>query len=87
MSSDPQRPHLATISHDGRFWDVYLEVEVTTDGQARGRLAFSAAGDPEAQPIRTADIFIESTPDAILSRAREFKSHQLLGLLRSALPD
>lgn len=81
--------HLATVSHDGRFWDAYLELE---DGQTqgapmRGRIAFSAAGDAATDPVRTAPIFIEDTPQQLLARARELKTHQLVALLRSALPE
>lgn len=81
--------HLATLSHDGRFWDAYLELEDPHAHGApmRGRIVFSAAGEPEAEPVRTAPIFIEDTPQELLARARELKTHQLLALLRSALPD
>lgn len=80
--------HLATISFDGRFWDVYLELEETQspESRARGRIAFSAA-DEGAGPVRTATIFIEETAQAVLHRARDFKTHQLVALLRSALPE
>ena len=81
--------HLATISHDGRFWDAYLELD---EGQAhnapaRGRIAFSAAGEGEAEPIRTATIFVEDSGQEVLARARDFKTHQLVALLRSSIPD
>ena len=80
--------HLATVSHDGRFWDAYLELEEpkTPDGPARGKIAFSAADEGEREPVRTTTIFIEDSPQEVLSRARDFKTHQLLALLRSALP-
>lgn len=80
--------HLATISYDGRFWDAYLElVESQGPGQpARGRIAFSAADAGEVEPVRTTTIFIEDTPQEVVVRAREFKTHQLVALLRSAIP-
>ncbi|MFO7893391.1 MAG: hypothetical protein R6U63_06655 [Longimicrobiales bacterium] len=80
--------HLATISYDGRFWDAYLElVETQGRGQpARGRIAFSAADAGDAEPVRTTTIFIEDTPQEVVVRAREFKTHQLVALLRSAIP-
>lgn len=80
--------HLATISYDGRFWDAYLElVESHGSGQpVRGRIAFSAADAGDAEPVRTTTIFIEDTPQEVVLRAREFKTHQLVALLRSATP-
>ncbi len=80
--------HLATVSHDGRFWDVYLEVEEPEHrgGSARGRLAFSAADeDQDREPVRTTAIFIEPSQDEVLRKAREFDTHELVGLLRSVL--
>lgn len=80
--------HLATISWDGRFWDAYLELmEAAGPSQpARGRIAFSAADAGDAEPVRTTTIFIEDTAQEVLARAREFKTHQLVALLRSATP-
>lgn len=80
--------HLATVSFDGRFWDAYLElVEAQGPNQpARGRIAFSAADAGDAEPVRTATIFVENTAQEVLARAREFKTHQLTALLRSAEP-
>lgn len=80
--------HLATVSHDGRFWDAYLELEEpqTHDAPARGRIAFSAADAGELEPVRTTTIFIEDTPQDVVTRARDFKTHQLVALLRSCMP-
>ena len=89
MRRDPRNSHhLATLSHAGRFWDAYLELEEQQGGgPARGRIAFSPAGEVDAAPVRTATIFLEDTPQAVLTRARDFKTHQLVGLLRSCAPD
>ena len=89
MRRDPRNSHhLATVSHDGRFWDAYLELEEAQGpgGPARGRIAFSPAGEAEAAPVRTATIFLEDSPQSVLARARDFKTHQLVGLLRSCVP-
>jgi hypothetical protein len=90
MKRDPRNTHhLATLSHGGLFWDAYLELE-DAGGPAdpvRGRIAFSAAGDDAAETVRTATIFLEESPQAVLTRAREFKTHQLVALLRSCLPE
>jgi hypothetical protein len=79
--------HLATVSYDGRFWDAYLELVETQGPQpARGRIAFSAPDLGDVEPVRTTTIFIEDTPQEVVVRAREFKTHQLVALLRSAIP-
>jgi hypothetical protein len=88
MRRDPRNTHhLATISHEGLFWDAYLELDESQGYPVRGWIAFSAAGDPGIEPVRTATIFIEDTPQAVLARARDFKTHQLVALLRSSAPD
>lgn len=89
QSSDPASSgqHIATISHEGRFWDVYLDFE---DDPARpeiyrGLLAFSAAdAGEEEEPIRTAPIIIENSYEEAVRKARSFEDHQLKGFLRSA---
>jgi hypothetical protein len=89
MRRDPRNSHhLATISHEGLFWDAYLEFEDAQDrGEpVRGRIAFSAAGGQEQEPVRTATIFLEDSAHDVLARAREFKTHQLVALLRSCAP-
>lgn len=81
--------HLTTISHEGRFWDVY--VEVADDGarpdRCRGRFLFSLAGDGDGiDPVRTGVILIEDSWIRLMERARDFDGRQLEALLRSALP-
>ena len=90
MRRDPRNSHhLATISFDGRFWDAYLELEETQGpaGPARGRIAFSAADAGDRDPVRTTTIFIEDSGQEVLARARDFKTHQLVALLRSSVPE
>lgn len=88
MRRDPRNSHhLGTISHDGLFWDAYLDIEEPQDYPVRGRISFSAAGEPGRSPVRTATIFLEESAQAVLGRAREFKTHQLVALLRSCVPD
>lgn len=84
----PRTQHLATLTHEGRFWDVYLELDEPQTGTAiRGRLAFSPGDGQESDaPLRTAPIFIEDTPEAAIARARALREHHLLSLLRSCLP-
>lgn len=85
--------HMATLTHEGRFWDVYLELQEPqgpSDRYYRGRLRFSAPGNPVdgagGQDVYTAYIFLEESPDELIARARSFHNEQLLGLLRSCLP-
>jgi len=98
MSHDPSHPsgsgavsgqHLATISHEGQFWDVFLELDGDPRymGSCRGMLAFSPAGSRgEEGVVRTAAILIENSWEEVADKARSFESRQLESLLRSALP-
>ena len=99
MEEDPQvtgapqpypTQHLATIGHEGRFWEVYMELEddPSRDTSCRGRLRFDAADTNEGEPVvRTATIIIEPSYEEAMRKARSFPDHQLVALLRLALPD
>jgi hypothetical protein len=81
--------HLATVSHDGRFWDVYLEFEddPRRPDAYRGVLAFSPADRNEGEEtIRTIPVIIESSYEDAVRRARGLENHQLVAFLRSLLP-
>ena len=89
-SSPSPGQHLGMVSHQGRFWDVYLEVEddPRRPGTSRGRLCFSPSDLNEGEePVRTATIIIEPSYEEAVRKARGFEDHQLVGLLRSAQPD
>ncbi len=82
--------HLATVSHEGRFWEVHMEFEddPSWGGASRARLRFEPADVNEGEvPVHTATIIIEPTYEEAMRRARSFPDHQLVALLRSALPD
>ena len=82
--------HLTTISYDGNFWDVYLEFQddPRIPTSYRGLLCFSpAASTGAASAWRTTTILIESSHEAVVSKARAFEDFQLQSLLRSVLPD
>lgn len=82
--------HLATISYEGRFWDVFLEFDddPRRPGVYRALLCFSPSDlNTGEKPARTATIIVESSYDDALSKAKSFEEHQLVGLLRSTLPD
>ena len=95
--TDPPRPpppsngqHLATISHDGRFWEVYLEFsdDPRRPSSYRGLLCFSLAhNEGEEAARRTTTIIIEDSYEEAVRKARAFEDHQLQGLLRSLLPE
>ncbi|TVP48213.1 MAG: hypothetical protein EA350_03450 [Gemmatimonadales bacterium] len=95
MTPNPSEPrpsagqHLATVSHDGRFWEVYLEFEDTPRGSDRYRalLAFSPVdrGSGE-ETMRTIPLLIEESYEEVLQRARRLDEHQLSAMLRSLLP-
>ena len=96
--TDPPRPpappngqHVATISYDRRFWEVYLEFsnDPTQASRYRGRLCFAPADSEEEEEAarRTAAIIIEESYEEAVQRARALEEHQLRGLLRSVLPD
>ena len=86
----PSRGHLlATITHDGRFWDVYVELEDEASHPAahRGRVAFAPVDAHEGEALlRTADVIIEPSREEALWRAQRLDTHHLVGLLRSLLP-
>jgi hypothetical protein len=82
--------HLATISHEGRFWDVYLEFDEDprTPTSFRALLCFFP-GDPgdDEEAARTTVIIIENSFEEAMLKARSLDDRQLQSLLRSALPD
>ena len=81
--------HLATISHEGRFWDVYLEFEEDRRGPdgCRALLVYSAADRVEGEtPLRTVAVIVEPTHEEAVRKARELDGHQLVAFLRSLLP-
>ena len=81
--------HLTTISHDGGFWEVYLEFqdEPTVPTSYRALLCFIPSTSTEAGSAwRTTTILIEASYEAVLSKARTFEDFQLQSLLRSVLP-
>lgn len=96
MNASAQNPspssghHLATISHEGRFWDVYLEFDEDPRAPASFRARFCYfPGDPgdDEEAARTTVIIIENSFEEAMLKARSFDDRQLQGLLRSALPD
>lgn len=87
--SHSQGQHMATISHQGRFWEVYLEFDndPTCPDSFRGLLSFFPADANDGEvAVRTGTIIIENSYEEALAKARTFEEPQLAGLLRSCLP-
>lgn len=87
IPSDGQ--HLATISHDGRFWDVYLEFDEDPGrpDSYRALLAYSAADRNEGEEtLRTIPVILEPSYEEAVRKARMLEEHQLVAFLRSLLP-
>ena len=86
MSEASGGVHLATLAHEGRIWDAYLELD---DDPARcdyrARVRFSS---PEAdRSYRTTVIIIEPSYEEAVQHGRALEERQLQALLRSVLPD
>ena len=82
--------HVANVSHLGRFWDVFLEFDddPRRPDIYRGLLCFCPSDLNEGEePVRTTAIIVESSYEDALHKARSFEQHQLVGFLRSVLPD
>lgn len=93
MTTPDARPsagqHLATVSHDGRFWDVYLEFEDHPRGAERYRalLAYAPVDRGDEEPtLRTIAVLIEDSYEEVMHRARQLEDHHLTAMLRSLLP-
>jgi hypothetical protein len=81
--------HLATVSHVGRFWDVYLEFEENPRHLNRHRalLAYSPADRSEGEEtLRTIPIIVEPSYEEAIHKARNLDDLQLVAFLRSLLP-
>ena len=79
--------HLATLTHEGRFWDAFVEfVDEPSRPESQARLCFVPAdrAGPEA-PARTAVIIIEPTAEEALAQARSLPQRQVAAMLRSAI--
>jgi hypothetical protein len=86
----PQGLHIATIAHEGRLWETYLEFDDDPRRPVsyRGLLRFDAASlDGGTRTARTTVIIIEDSHEEALAKARRMDERSLAALLRSALPD
>lgn len=78
--------HLTTFTHEGRFWEVYLEFVEVPDApdSGRARLCYvpSDRADHE-EPVRTAVIIIEPSRAEARAAARALERYHLAAMLRS----
>lgn len=91
MSSGRSSPtlHVATIAHDGRIWDAYLEFDAGDQRPVthRARLRFDPTDSGQDGAVSTTVIIIEDSHEEALAKARSMDDRQLQALLRSCLPD
>lgn len=89
MTSEASNSHLATVSYDGRFWEVYLDFEdkLSSTDSHRALLRFAPADGEPADSVRTTAIIIEDTDELVVRKARSLEEHTLVALLRSVLPE
>lgn len=74
------------LEHDGEPWTAFLVTFTGRDGYWRGHFMFrSAAMAPDTSEIRTADLFVETSEDAVDARARSLGRPLLESLLQSAV--
>ena len=74
------------LEHEGERWTAFLVTFAGPDGYWRGHFMFrSASTAPDAGEIRTADLFVETSEEAVDARARSLGRPLLLSLLQSAI--
>lgn len=76
----------AFLEHNGEPWTAFLVTYPESDRHWKGHFMFrSAMHAPDAGEIRTADLFVENSEEAIDARARSLGRPMLEALLNSAL--
>lgn len=74
------------LEHEGERWTAFLVTYSEREGYWRGHFMFrSAVMAPEMSEIRTADLFVETSEDAVDARARSLGRPLLQSLLQSAV--
>ena len=87
MTEKSRGVHLATLAHQGRIWDAYLEFEDDSPRRDTYRACVRFSSPEADQFYRTTVIFIEPSYEEAIHRARALEERQLAGLLRSVLPE
>lgn len=86
----PKGLHVATLAHEGRIWDAYLELDddPRRPEVCRAHIRFDPTDTGGGErPACTGVIIIESSYEEAVAKARTFDERQMEGLLRSALPE
>lgn len=74
------------LEHNGEPWTAFLVTYAERDGYWRGHFMFrSALMAPDSSEIRTADLFVETSEEAVDARARSLGRPLLESLLQSAV--
>ncbi len=83
---EPQLRAVGTIESGGLPWACYLETYPVGERRWKGRFNFRLRdGDRIKDEVRTAEIFVESSAEAIENRVQHMGRPLLAGLLDSAL--
>ena len=85
-SGPDQGMHVTTFTHEGRFWEVFLELvdDPRDPDSTRGRLCYVPTDRAEhEEPVRTTVIIIERTRHEAFDAARALDRYHLTALLRS----
>src|SRR5688572_27059554 len=74
------------LEHEGERWTAFLVTYSGQDGYWRGHFMFrSGLMAPDTGEIRTADLFVETSEEAVDARARSLGRPLLESLLQSAV--
>lgn len=74
------------LEHNGEPWTAFLVTYAAPDGYWRGHFMFrSALMAPDTSEVRTADLFVETSEEAVDARARSLGRPLLESLLQSAV--
>ncbi len=87
-SGHDQGMHVTTFTHEGRFWEVFLEFvdEPRDPDSTRARLCYVPTDRAEhEEPVRTAVIIIEATRHDAYEAARALDRYHLTAMLRSVI--
>jgi hypothetical protein len=73
------------LEYEGEPWTAFLVTYAERDGYCRGHFMFRSGGVAESGEIRTADLFVETSEEAVDARARSLGRPLLQSLLQSAV--
>jgi hypothetical protein len=85
----PRGLHVGTLTHGGRIWDAYLELDDDPHRPevCRAHIRFDPTDASKGDvAVCTGVIIIENSYEEAVARVRSFDGRQMEGLLRSALP-